>query len=86
MLPQLVNEFVTPLLAGSTLRVRRPYRAREYRAMIDELGALHSGDYTDLLLLRIRRGQDVVANPCLPDPDADELALWVGMHNILAID
>lgn len=86
LLPQLVHEFVTPLLAGSTVQVRRPYRVREFRAMVDELGQLHSGDYTDLLLLRLRRGQDVVANPALPEPDPDELALWIGLHNILALD
>ncbi len=86
LLPQLVHEFVTPLLSGGVLHVRRPFRVREYRAMVDDLGQLHSGDFTDLLLLRIRRAQDIVANPGLPEPDPEELALWVGLHNILALD
>src|SRR5690606_11720562 len=38
------------------------------------------------LHLRGRVAQRLVAEPMLPEPGADELSLWLGLHDVLALD
>jgi hypothetical protein len=75
--------FVEPLLAGKTARVGRPLRFEEFRAMA---GALASGRRPTLEALRQGRAQGLIAEPALAPPGDDELALWIGLHNVLALD
>lgn len=51
--------------------------------MSSEAGEL--GD-AQLRFARLQRAAQLVAVPDLPDPDLDELSLWVGLHNVLALD
>ncbi len=82
-LADFVGAFVRPLMAGGEVRVSRPLRYEEFREMADELGR---GVDADLELLRLRRAQILVAEPALERPTDDELALWIGIHNLLALD
>jgi hypothetical protein len=82
-LTRFVDEFVLPLLGGGTVSLRGPIRPKEHRAMLDEIGVL--GD-ARLRVSRLRRAMLVVSSPDLPDPDLDELGLWVGLHNALVLD
>jgi hypothetical protein len=78
-----VESFVLPLLEGGTVEVGRPLRSRDHADMLGELGRATSGR---LAFARLRRAQLLTADPDLPDPDADELALWIGLHNLLVFD
>ena len=82
-LPEFVEEFVEPLLGGGQLTVGPPYRLRDRAMMGEQTGSLLDDT---LRSLRLRRAQALVANPCLPDPDEDELSLWIGLHNTLVFD
>jgi hypothetical protein len=80
---ELVDGFVLPLLEGGSVEVGRPLRQRDHADMIGELGRVTSGR---LAFARLRRAQLLTADPDLPDPDGDELALWIGLHNTLVFD
>ena len=82
-LAEFVDGFVAPLMAGGAVRVTRPLRFEEYRALAGELGGARR---VDLELLRLRRVEILVAEPELDAPSDDELALWIGLHNVLALD
>ncbi|MCH9685071.1 MAG: hypothetical protein K0V04_26780 [Deltaproteobacteria bacterium] len=58
-------------------------RPRDRELMLDQAGELSD---PRLRFLRMRRAQLLVADPSLPDPDADELTLWIGLHNVLVFD
>lgn len=79
---QLCARFVVPLLAGGEVHVDAPVRPSDLRAMTAELRRRPG----ELILLRQQRAEQLVAEPGLGDPDAEELALWAALHNILALD
>jgi hypothetical protein len=82
-LAEFVRTFVAPLLSGGDIEVGAPIRPSDFQEM---LGAVHTLRGTDLALLRLRRAQQLLADPGLPEPDGEELALWVGLYNALALD
>src|SRR5690606_30290059 len=82
-LGEFCARFVAPLLAGGTVRVDAPVRPADFRAMTGELGELATGD---VMALRLQRAQQLVAEPDLREPDAEELALWVALYNLLVLD
>jgi hypothetical protein len=82
-LPEFLDEFVLPLLGGGPLAIDGPLRTRDLELMLAQASELAS---PQLRFLRLRRGQELVADPELPDPDPDELRLWVGLYNTLVFD
>jgi hypothetical protein len=82
-LPELLEEFVLPMLGGGPVEVDGPLRARDVELMVEQSSELGA---PTLRFLRLRRGQELVADPELPDPDADELRLWAGLYNTLVFD
>lgn len=82
-LPEFLEEFVLPLLGGGPVQIDGPLRGRDLELMLEQSGELSR---SELRFLRLRRGQELVADPELPDPDADELRLWVGLYNTLVFD
>ena len=82
-LPEFLERFVLPLLGGGEVAVGPPLRQRDRDQMLEEQGELGQ---PQLRFLRLRRGQALVADPGLPDPDSDELSLWIGLHNTLVFD
>lgn len=78
-----LGSFVRPLLAGGEVIVGKPLRPRDRDQWANDSGTLRE---RDLVLARMRRAQLLTADPCLPDPDADELSLWLGLHNLLVFD
>jgi hypothetical protein len=78
-----LGSFVRPLLAGGDVIVGKPLRPRERDLWAHDSGTLRE---RDVLLARLRRAQLLVADPDLPDPDGDELSLWIGLHNLLVFD
>lgn len=83
LLSDFVADFVLPLLHGGALGVGAPIRARDRDAMFAEGAPLLE---PRLRYARLRRAQLLTANPVLPDPDLEELSLWVGLHNALVFD
>jgi hypothetical protein len=82
-LPELLEDFVFPLLCGGPVLVDGPLRVRDLELMLADVGELAT---PRLRFMRLRRGQELVADPELPDPDPDELRLWVGLYNTLVFD
>lgn len=82
-LREFLDEFTLPLLRGGPVPIGGPIRPAEHTAMVEDAGEL--GD-PDLRFARLARARELVANPNLPDPDLEELALWVGLYNVLALD
>ncbi len=78
-----VEDFVVPLLGGGDVWVGRPLRPRDRDEWARALGPRSA---PALQYWRLRRAQLLVANPSLPEPDADELGLWLGLHNLLVFD
>lgn len=82
-LGEFVERFVLPLLAGGPVAVGAPIAPADRDAMLEsprELGLPTLG------FSRLRRAQRLVSTPVLPEPDLDELTLWVGLHNTLVFD
>ncbi|MBL4686656.1 MAG: hypothetical protein JKY37_18815 [Nannocystaceae bacterium] len=82
-LSEFVERFVLPLLAGGPVAVGAPIAPSDRDAMAEsprELGLPTLG------FSRLRRAQRLVPNPVLPEPDLEELTLWVGLHNTLVFD
>ncbi|NVB41983.1 hypothetical protein G6O69_29420 [Pseudenhygromyxa sp. WMMC2535] len=75
--------FVRPLLGGGVVEVHAPLSAADRDRMLADASALLD---PELLHLRTRAAQRLVADPLLPDPGADELSLWLGLHDVLALD
>ncbi|PRP97302.1 hypothetical protein [Enhygromyxa salina] len=75
--------FVEPLLAGGSVEVEAPLSAHDRQQMLSDAGPLM---HPSFLHLRMRIGRRLVAEPALPDPGADELSLWLGLHDVLALD
>jgi hypothetical protein len=82
-LDQLLDGFVIPLLRGGPVHVSRPLRPRDKALLAEELA---SGSRPELQFTRLRRAQQITPHPALPDPDDDELSLWIGLHNALVFD
>lgn len=82
-LAEFVRSFVAPLLSGGDLEIGAAVRPGDFQEM---LAAVHTLRRGDLALLRLRRAQQQLADPGLPEPDGEELALWVGLYNTLALD
>jgi hypothetical protein len=75
--------FVQPLLGGGAVEVEAPLSSHDRAQMLADAGALLD---PELLHLRTRVARRLVAEPELPDPNADELSLWLGLHDVLALD
>jgi len=82
-LAAFIESFVLPLLGGGTVAVRGPIRPADRDEMAEDPGELGS---PALRFLRLRRAQQLAPNPDLPDPDLEELTLWIGLHNTLVFD
>lgn len=78
-----MHEFVIPLLAGGSIHVKNAFSTRDRAALLADAGAL--GD-AQLRFIRLRRAQELVAHPHLPDPGGEELSLWLGLNNLLFLD
>jgi hypothetical protein len=75
--------FVQPLLGGGTVEVEAPLSSHDRAQMLADAAPLLDPEF---LHLRRRVAQRLVADPELPDPGADELSLWLGLHDVLALD
>jgi hypothetical protein len=75
--------FVRPLLGGGAVEVEAPLSSHDRGSMLADAGPLLDPEF---LQLRTRVAQRLVAEPELPDPGADELSLWLGLHDVLALD
>lgn len=75
--------FVRPLLGGGAVEVEAPLSSHDRAQMLADAGPLLDPEF---LHLRARVAQRLVADPELPDPGADELSLWLGLHDVLALD
>jgi hypothetical protein len=75
--------FVRPLLGGGSVEVEAPLSSHDRAQMLADASPLLDPDF---LHLRTRVAQRLVADPELPDPGADELSLWLGLHDVLALD
>lgn len=75
--------FVEPLLGGGTVEVEAPLSSHDRALMLADAGPLLGSGF---LHLRTRVAQRLVADPLLPEPNADELSLWLGLHDVLALD
>jgi len=85
-LAEFVDAFVAPLLSGGDVAIGPPVRPADFHELLADVHTLrhiHSGQ---VLALRQARAQQLLAEPGLPDPDGEELALWVGLYNVLALD
>ncbi len=82
-LATFLGSFVRPLLSGGDVIVGKPLRPRERDLWSGDVGTLRE---RDVVLARLRRAQLLIADPDLPDPDGDELSLWLGLHNLLVFD
>ncbi|WAS89848.1 hypothetical protein [Nannocystis punicea] len=82
-LGEFCARFVAPLLGGGTVHVTAPVRPADFRAMSGELATLRT---SEVAALRLQRAQQLVAEPDLHDPGAEELALWVALYNLLVLD
>lgn len=81
-LAAFVDGFVVPLLAGTDVQVAKPLRPRDR----DEWSAGASLRAPALLFARLWRARMLVADPDVPDPDDEELSLWLALHNVLVFD
>ncbi len=79
---QFLGTFVLPLLSGGPVQVSRPLRPRERDMWLGEVTRATS----DLQFVRLRRAQELTPHPALPEPDDEELSLWIGLHNTLVFD
>jgi hypothetical protein len=75
--------FVEPLLGGGPVEVEAPLSSHDRLQMLADAGPLLDAGF---LHLRTRVAQRLVAEPSLPDPGGDELSLWLGLHDVLALD
>lgn len=78
-----VARFVRPLLGGGPVEVEAPLSSHDRAQMLADAGPLLDPEF---LQLRTRVAQRLVAEPELPEPGADELSLWLGLHDVLALD
>ena len=79
---QFLDDFVLPLLGGGPVHVGRPLRPRERDEWLGEV--TRAG--TALQYVRLRRAQELTPHPGLPEPDDEELSLWLGLHNTFVFD
>ncbi len=82
-LGEFIDGFVAPLLQGGDVTVAAPVRPSDFHELLADVHTLRSGAVPHL---RLARAQQLLADPALPDPDGEELALWVGLYNVLALD
>ena len=81
--PGFLARFVEPLFGGGAVEVEAPLSAHDRAHMLTDAAALMDPEF---LHLRARVAQRFVADPALPDPSGDELSLWLGLHDVLALD
>ncbi|MFV8756801.1 hypothetical protein ACNOYE_40170 [Nannocystaceae bacterium ST9] len=81
--PGFLARFVMPLIGGGSVEVSAPLSRFDRDAMLEDSGALL---LDELLELRTRAANRLVADPPLDHPDADELSLWIALHDLLALD
>ncbi len=79
---QFLGDFVLPLLGGGPVHVGRPLRTRERDQWLGDV----SRAGTELAYVRLRRAQKLTPYPSMPDPDDEELSLWMGLHNTFVFD
>lgn len=79
---QFLRGFVLPLLGGGPMHVGRPLRPRDRDLWLGEVTRAGS----ELAYLRMRGAESLTPHPHLPDPDDEELSLWVGLHNTIVFD
>lgn len=79
---QFLGSFVLPLLGGGPVEVGRPLRPKERDLWLGDVTRAS----TQLQYLRLRRAQELTPHPALPDPDDEELSLWMGLHNTFVFD
>ncbi|MGH1348518.1 MAG: hypothetical protein ACRBN8_43630 [Nannocystales bacterium] len=79
---QFLRGFILPLLGGGAVHVGRPLRTRERDQWLGDVSQAGSA----LAYLRLRRAQELTPHPALPEPDDEELSLWMGLHNTFAFD
>lgn len=82
-LAEFIDGFVVPLLGADDLHIGAPVRPSDFHELLAEVHTLRGGPVPQL---RLARAQQLLADPGLPDPDGEELALWVGLYNVLALD
>lgn len=82
-LRSFLHRFVFPLLEGGTLRVGAPLSVREIKKIQRDAGELSD---VRLCELRQRRAQLLVPDGLEAPPDIEELQLWMGLYNVLALD
>ena len=82
-LPGFVARFVTPLLGGGPVEIGPPMSSADRERMLLDAGALLD---SQLLHLRERAAQRLVAEPSLPEPGGHELSLWLGLYDVLALE
>jgi hypothetical protein len=75
--------FVVPLLGGGPVEVEAPLSSHDRAQMLSDAAPLLDPAF---LHMRMRAAQRLVAEPSLPEPGADELSLWLGLHDVLALD
>lgn len=78
-----MTDFVVPLLAGDDVWIGRPLRPRDRDEWAVELSGM---SIPEVAFWRLRRAQLLTAHPSLPDPEIDELSLWLGLHNLLVFE
>lgn len=82
-LPEFLARFVVPLHEGGPIEVGAPLGVRDRERMSAEADALYD---PQLRGLRLQRATELLPDPSLPDPDVSDLSLWLGLHNLLALD
>ena len=89
-LERFVRDFVTPLLAGGRVVVDAPLSLHKLVPELANRGGRAQSISRlfdrELLLARERRAKLLLADPDLPEPDLEELSLWMGLHNLLVFD
>lgn len=83
LLRAFLHRFVFPLLEGGTVRIGAPLTPRDIRKLEQDAGALMD---PRLLDLRQRRAELLVADGLSSHAELEELHLWMGLYNVLALD
>ncbi len=82
-LPEFLDAFVRPLHAGGELKIGAPLGVKDLERWSADAGLLYDDELTRLRLLRATRW---FPTPALPEPTLEDLALWMGQYNLLALD
>lgn len=80
---RFVEAFVRPMLAGGRVVPQPPYSTVDRDELAREAGVLASAD---LVALRLVRAQALLPHPPMADPTAQDLSMWLGLHNLTFLD